>query len=395
MNKFKYFFILLLMAGVSLVSCNKDDNDVTIVPPRDQGVQYTQDIETIENYLNTHYIVVSENMDVKIDSINDPTTQLPIMSYKTNSGTTFPQLKTKNVNLYGVDFLVYYLILREGVNENPTNTDGVLAAYNGDYLTRVEKTETKPLYVKQTTFETVLYPQSFLNLYGVITGWSEIFPLFKSGNYSANAAGEITYTDFGAGVIFIPSGLGYFASGSASIPAYAPLVFSFKLYDVQRSDTDGDGVLDLYEDLNKDHFVYDFRNTTRYPSGAPGGKNLDDTDGDGIPDFLDIDDDGDSFSTLLEVTKADGEIGKVGEINYGPSKYFPFDAFTVADNPATPNDDESLNTEPRGIPRRPTGALADPTKVESATNKRKYIETDYTDNSRLRIYLDKTYPIKN
>jgi hypothetical protein len=35
---------------------------------------------------------------------------------------------------------------------------------------------------------------------------------------------ELYRNDFGAGIMFIPSGLGYYAAGSASIPSYSPLV---------------------------------------------------------------------------------------------------------------------------------------------------------------------------
>jgi len=116
---------------------------------------------------------------------------------------------------------------------------------------------------------------------------------------------------------------------------------------------------------------------------------IDDTDGDGIADFLDFDDDGDGFSTRFEITKATGEVGIVNGFNYGIKLYFPWDP--TVDNPLTPNVDE---TEPRGIPRRPTGELANPSLPESATNVRKYIEADYTENPRKRIHLDNTYPIK-
>jgi hypothetical protein len=50
--------------------------------------------------------------------------------------------------------------------------------------------------------------------------------------------------------MFIPSGLGYYAAGSASIPSYSPLVFSFKLFELQRLDQDGDGIPSYLEDLN-------------------------------------------------------------------------------------------------------------------------------------------------
>ena len=84
--------------------------------------------------------------------------------------------------------------------------------------------------------------------------------------------------------MFLPSGLAYYNAATATIPSYSPLVFSFKLYDLKRADQDGDGVLSIDEDLNHDG---DFTN--------------DDTDGDGIQNYLDIDDDGDGALTKNEI----------------------------------------------------------------------------------------------
>ncbi|MDR7212702.1 FKBP-type peptidylprolyl isomerase [Flavobacterium piscis] len=385
MNKFKYFFILLI-ALTGFVSCNKDDdNDVKIEPLRDYAEQYATDKATIESYLNTHYIVVTESagnmedMDVVIDSIENPATQVPIMSYKANVGTAvFPQLKSKNVDLHGITYELYYLVLREGTGESPLNTDGVLASYSGSYLSDVAKTDKNPEYISTTFFEQVKYPQDFADLTRLVRGWGETFPEFKTGAVVGNDNGTINYTDFGAGVMFLPSGLGYY-SGGGSIPAYKPLVFSFKLYQIQRLDHDADGVLDFNEDINGDGYVYDFRNTTLYPN-AP--VNPDDTDGDGIPDFLDVDDDGDGYTTRLEITKAANEFGVVNGINYGPSRYFPFEAFVVEDDPLTPNVDESLNSEFRGIP-----AFVKTETVDGVT-KNVY---DYTTHGRLKIHLDKAH----
>ena len=394
MNKFKYFFILLI-AGAALVSCNKnDDDDIVVEPLRDYAEQYKTDKATIELYLNTHYIVVTESsgnvedMDVVIDSIKDPATQVPIMSYKANVGTaTFPQLKSKIVDLHGVDYELYYLVLREGVEAKPMNTDGVLASYSGSYLTNVAKTDKHAEYVRTTFFEQIRYPQSTMDLAGLVRGWGETFPEFKTGNATVdNNNGTVSYKDFGAGVMFLPSGLGYYTA-SGSIPAYSPLVFSFKLYKLQRLDHDGDGVLDIDEDVNGDGYVRDYRNTTLYPNSPV---NPDDTDGDGIPNFIDTDDDGDGYTTLLEITKPTAEVGGA----FGPSKYYPFEPFVVVDDPTTPNTNEALNSEKRGIPRRPTGELTNDKLPESWSNPRKFIEDDYTASGRLRIHLDNSYPYK-
>lgn len=413
MNKFKYFFILLI-TGVILVSCNKndDDDDVKTVPLRDYTEQYNTDNANIEEYLNTYYITVvdspgnQEDQDVAISKITDPATQPSIMSYLNSA--SFPKLLTRNISLNGVAYKMYYLVLREGTGTSPMNTDGVLAAYKGEYMTRVEATTTAPIvpaHLTTTLFQEIKFPQASLDLYGSVMGWSEIFPQFKTGTSTIQADGTVKYENFGAGVLFIPSGLGYYTGnsrGTVVIPPYSPLIFSFKLYDLERMDHElglvngvnayvGDGVFDYQEDINGDGYVYDYRNTTLYPN-AP--VNLDDTDKDGIPDFIDIDDDGDGYRTIVEIAKPTAEVGG----SFGPSRYYPFEAFTIVDDPMTPNVNESLNSEPKGIPRRPTGALTKPDDpkdpVESATNPRKYVEEDYTANPRLRIYLDNTYPIK-
>lgn len=398
MNKLKYYFILLL-AGISLVSCNKSgDDDTPNVPLRDYAVQYKADNDSIEKYLKTNYITVinapgtPQDQDVVIKKIVAGDGNVSIWDQ-----TTY-KLTSRDVYSDDITYKVYYLILREGTGSSPTNTDKIVAAYTGNLL---DNSVFDSSYGYPGTFN--LFPYATENT--VIEGWSEIFPKFKTGTSSTNASsGVISYQDFGAGVMFLPSGLGYYADARTAIPAYSPLVFSFKLFDLQRMDNEysvssstggrifvGDGVPDYLEDLNGDGYLYDFRDNVKYPH--PPADLIDDTDGDGIADFVDFDDDGDGFTTRFELTKPAGQIGMGtlnGEIfNYGSRLYYPWDP--AVDNPATPNVDE---TEPRGIPRRPTGALADPTKPESATNVRAYLPEDYTALPRLRIHLDKTYPIK-
>ena len=400
MNKFKYYFVLLLV-GLAIVSCNKkDDDEVVVVPLKDYQEQFNIDNANIEEYLKTNYITVTENMDVTISAITDPATQPSIMSYLNSS--TFPKLLLRNIDLHGITYKMYYLVLREGTGVAPMNTDGVLTAYRGEYLKRVDATATEPEHLTTTLFDQVVYPQDVMDLYTVIMGWSEIYPQFKTGTTTYNTDGTPNYQDFGAGVLFVPSGLGYYASppASSSIPIYSPLIFSFKLYDIKRMDhenngysngvliTNPDGVFDYQEDINGDGYVRDYRNTTLYPN-AP--VNPDDTDGDGIPDFLDQDDDGDGYLTRIEITKPSDQVGwgtlDGNPFNFGLRLYYPWDPMT--DNPATPNVDE---TEPRGIPSRPSGGLTDPTKPESITNPAKFVPEDYTKPGRLRIHLDKTYP---
>lgn len=293
MNKFKFYFILLITT-VSLFSCSKNDTE-EITPPRAYADQYATDIKDIEEYLNTYYLNMDltdpnfADKDVVMTKIPVGGTQPSIMSYK--DATTYPKLLSREVSLHSIKYTLYYLVLREGVGESPCNVDSVLASYRGDYLQRSVATGSDSS-VTATQFEEVKYPQSFFDLSSTITGWGETFPKFKTGTYTSNPDGTITYNDFGAGVMFIPSGLAYYNSGSGSIPSYSPLVFSFKLYEISRLDQDKDGIPSYQED-NGDGYVYYL---------ATGVENIDDTDKDGIPDFLDVDDDGDKYTTKLEIT---------------------------------------------------------------------------------------------
>lgn len=387
MNKFKFYFILLL-AGISFVSCSKkDDDDVVTVPLRDYQTQYNADNDSIEKYLKTHYIKeVTTDFDITIEKITKDTPQISIWDQKDYT------LATRPVYSHGVNYKVRYLILNEGKGQSPCNTDRINAAYSGSLL---DGTVFDTSYDLGRSFELYVYVSG-----AVIDGWGEIFPQFKTGTSSTSDNGTVTYKDFGAGVMFLPSGLGYYGNAQTNIPSYSPLVFSFKLFDLQRLDheytvsngsaiTVGDGIPDYLEDLNHDGYVYDLRDTARYPN--PPADYKEDTDGDGIPDYLDLDDDGDGYTTRFEITKPAGEVGvgtKDGQpFNYGTSLFYPWDL--TVDNPLTPNTDE---TEPRGIPRRPTGALTDPSKAESIDNPKKFVEDDYTVKPRLRIHLDKTYP---
>lgn len=310
MNKFKFYFILLI-TSITIFSCSKNNNEETVVEPlRDYQTQYNTDIADIEEYLKTNYITVTNapgqtsDQDVVISKITDATTQVSIMSYTSNAyvgSTVFPQLWNRIVKQNDIEYKLYYLVLREGMGEFPCNSDNILIAYKGDYLSRQTVSDVTTL--STTFFEEIKFPQGMLDLSGIdlmasggdlIKGWKEIIPQFKTGTYTSNSDGTLSHKDFGAGVMFIPSGLGYYTS-YRSIPAYTPLIFSFKLYEIQRLDHDGDGIPDFQEDLDGDRYM-------PYISELKKGIAIaDDTDSDGIPDFYDVDDDGDKYTTKLEI----------------------------------------------------------------------------------------------
>ncbi|GEC73269.1 hypothetical protein SAMN05443543_10612 [Flavobacterium flevense] len=284
MNKFRYYFILIITT-LSLFSCSKDDNAIEEVPLRDYGEQYAKDNDSIEKYLNNYYIEEitnapgqPEDQDIKMTKIPVGGTQPSIMSLL--NSPTFPKLLVRNVDLDDITYKLYYLVLREGVGEKPCNVDGIFATYKGTLL-------------DNTVFDQSFDPQGLWNLDGTgtrgvfVEGWRQVFPQFRTGTYTESGLGDgtLTYNDFGAGVMFLPSGLAYYGSASGAIPSYTPIVFSFKLYELRRNDFDNDGILSYLEDIDGDGYVTN-----------------DDTDGDGKPDFNDPDDDGDGFLTRREIT---------------------------------------------------------------------------------------------
>lgn len=263
----RYFKAACLISLITFFTACKSDDDVSVTPPRDYGEQYITEKAAIEDYLHTHYIVsVSEDMDVEFAAIPAGGTQTSIWDQ------TEYELLSKAVNSNDVDYTVYYLVLREGVGQSPTRADKILTAYRG-------------ILLDGTQFDYLPYPQTLSSLSETIEGWQEIIPMFKTGTYDATPGpNPVTFEDYGAGVMFLPSGLGYYNSPVGNISSYSTLIFSFKLYELEYVDTDGDGI------LSKDET-------------EPGIDIADyDTDGDGTPNYLDTDDDGDGYLTLNEIT---------------------------------------------------------------------------------------------
>lgn len=353
--------ILLFIIGATVVSCSKSDNDT--VPLRDYAEQKVKDMANIETFMHNHYMTVSADQDVTFTLIPTGGTQTSIWDQ-----TTYP-IKTREVTVRQNDedivYKIYYIELTQGTGKSPCNVDRVLSAYKGEYIydsvETIGGTETHTIISNE--FETSTNPQSYISLTAVIRGWSEIFPQFKTGSYTENTDGTVSYNGFGAGIMFIPSGLAYFGGVQSGIPAYSPLVFNFKLYEIQRVDHDGDGIYSYQEDLNNDGYVYALPEGVSNPdnTNGPGSKVLLSTnpdrysEEDEVPDFLDNDDDGDFFTTKSETsfTHPDDVVHTI--------RYYPFDG-AVVDDPATPFVDET-----KGVPN---------------------CSNDYTSSGRLRKYRD-------
>ncbi len=297
-NIFKALSFVVL--AILFAGCPKDDS-ITIEPPRPFAEQKPIDEAAIDDFLATHFVTIDADYNTTFTLIEDGGTETPIKD--------MPNLTFKTVERNDLTYKLYYLMLNEGdVVEgiNPIKVDSVFVAYKGSLL-------------DGTIFDQQTAPVWF-GLDNVIPGWAEIVPNFKTGKTNFDpATGEISYSDFGAGVMFLPSSFGYYNETRGLIPSYAPLIFNFKLVGQKYRDHDLDRILTVHE-------YYD-------SSGS-----IMDTDGDGAPNYLDVDDDGDGILTKEEIKFS--YVNSVGVTKY---EYYQFNGAAV-DNPLTPYD------ETKGIP---------------------------------------------
>lgn len=320
-----------------LASCSKSDDPVT--PLRDYAEQYAADIDSIDDYIDTHYMTVDPTtFDVTFTEIPTGGTQQSIRAQ-----TLYP-LKDTLVKEDGIEYKIYFIKFREGdaVNgKRPTQVDSVHVSYRGTRLT-------------DDQFDDATNPVWF-GLQDVITGWTHVMPNFKTGTYTtAPGPNPITFNDFGAGVMFLPSGLAYFNNAAGSIPSYSPIIFSFKLYELRYRDHDRDGILSKDErklsstlastdPLSPNFYKLRWRENPflGYDYDGDGDVEIYDTDGDGTTNMLDIDDDADGIPTKLErkYTITSGVAPNIIVNTY----YYPFNGAAV-DNPSTEVD------ETHGIP---------------------------------------------
>lgn len=254
-------------------SCKKDDTNITNIPLEDLSQQYTLENDSIIQFMKSHFfnyddfndLSPNDSPEIVFDSIiGDNIDKTPIYDQVSTL-----QISVKDADDNLVNHNLYYHIIREGVGENPTVADSVFVSYKG-------------LLLDGVSFDTRKNP-IWMEAKNLIRGFQEFLPLLSKGDIRVNNNGTYEFFNFGIGFAIFPSGLGYFQSGSISIPPYSPLIFKVNMMTLNRTDHDNDSVLTIIEDLNGDH---DFNN--------------DDTDSDNIPNFLDDDDDGDGVLTINE-----------------------------------------------------------------------------------------------
>lgn len=282
----------ILCLIVTFLACNKDDggNTITPVEDRDRNEQQMADKDSIVQYLNGHYYNASAFDNNPNASIADLIiTKLPdngVLPDPTNNEILMDAVELKSVVYANTDYEFYILNLNPGGGEAPNFADQVRVKYEGFTL-------------DNEVFDSAVTPIDF-DLLSLVPGWRKAIPFFNTAvSFVDNGDGTVDYTNHGVGVMFIPSGLGYFSNPTQTIPAYSPLVFKFDLFETSLADHDSDGVPSYLEDLNGDgEFTFHSDANT---------KDGDDTDSDNITNHFDNDDDGDGVLTINEDIDGDGD----------------------------------------------------------------------------------------
>ena len=276
--KFKNVFLILALSIV-IFSCKNDDEDVDT--NNNAAAQSIIDDEALIEYLQTHYL--NEEDGGLWTIVNG---ESPLMDDD--------RLAVQNVTKEDISYKLYYLTQEVGVAASPSRADSVLTTYTG-------------MLLDSTVFDS-RSTLVWFSLTGVIDGWSYGFTNFKGGNKIVRDDESFFYENSGKGLLFIPSGLAYGIFGNGFIPGDAPLIFEITLNDVNESDDDNDGILSKDEDLDND-----------------GDVKNDDTDGDLIPNYLDVDDDNDGVLTKDEDANGDGDPTNDDTDNDGTPDYLDTD----------------------------------------------------------------------
>ena len=299
MRKIKQFSPLAILFITILFSCNKEDDGIIVVPPRERSEEAAPATLMIEKYLDTHFYNYEEfenpsadfNYRVVFDTIaGENASKIPLTD----------QVTFKNVDdifADGVTYKMYYLNVRQGEGDRIEFTDNATVNYVGTSLRELEVLSDEDIdgngalddYVTvypTNVFDSTVSPIPF-DLTRVVKGMQAVMIEFNGATgFTENPDGTLTFDNYGIGAVFMQSGLGYYnipPTGS-SIEYYDQLIFTFQTFSREKSDQDLDTILSSFEDLN-----------------GNGNELDDDTDSDGFPNFNDPDDDGDGRLTKYEV----------------------------------------------------------------------------------------------
>ena len=281
--KFRLYILLITILLVGF-SCGDDDDDGIIeVPEADRTEQQVIDNDSLVSYLQSHYVdasLLSNNPAIFFTEIN--INQLPDDGELPNpdqNSLLIDIVETLTTTYFDVEYEYYILKINQGGSENSPNfSDKVRVSYEGTLM-------------DDTVFDSSSTPVDF-DLTSTIAGWGRVLPEFNiAEDFVINSDGTVTYNNPGIGIMFLPSGLGYYSAAAGSVPVYSNLIFKFKVFQSELNDHDFDNVPSHLEDINED---YDLTN--------------DNSDNDTFADFVDSDDDNDGTLTIDEDLEPDSDL---------------------------------------------------------------------------------------
>ena len=276
--------ILLISILFVAFSCGDDGaDDVIEVPEADRTEQQVIDNDSLVGYLQTHYV----NESILINNPSILFSDIEINELPEDGDLPDPDQNTLLIDLvetftttyFDVEYEYYVLKVNQGGSDNSPNfSDKVRVSYEGTLM-------------DNTVFDSSISPVDF-DLTATIAGWGRVLPEFNNAeDFIINSDGTVTYNNPGIGIMFLPSGLGYYSAAAGSVPVYSNLIFKFKIYQSEVNDHDFDNVPSHLEDLDGDYDLTD-----------------DNSDDDSFADFVDSDDDNDGTLTIDEDLEPDTDL---------------------------------------------------------------------------------------
>ena len=281
--KFKLYILLITILFIGF-SCGDDDDDgIVEVPEADRTEQQVIDNDSLVSFLQSHYVdesLLTNNPTILFNEIE--INQLPEDGELPNpdqNSLLIDMVETLTTTYFDVEYEYYILKINQGGSENSPNfSDKVRVSYEGTLM-------------DDTVFDSSSTPVDF-DLTSTIAGWGRVLPEYNNAeDFIVNSDGTVTYNNPGIGIMFLPSGLGYYSAAAGTVPVYSNLIFKFKVFQSEVNDHDFDNVPSHLEDLNGD---YDLTN--------------DDSDEDTFADFIDSDDDNDGTLTIDEDLEPDSDL---------------------------------------------------------------------------------------
>jgi len=322
-NSFLLYSILVL---VSIFSCSPDDDGpIGPEPPRPRGPQAILDDQFLgaflDNYayndleLNNSIPDTTDHTDIRliriIDSLGNKielsNTQKTLFSGK--SLRESEGLNTLTLNEFGVNNNLYYIVIREGGGRKISISDDVFIGLQANTVgipgsldqinTEVSVTDTPfddtgDRITWRQGHRVTINNNGLPNLVVQPIGYSQILSKFRVAppinpnkpcevfETDSNGNSIISSSNYGIGMMIIPSGLFFYDNFDGRNPnllPYSNVLIKFSVFNNEYNDIDRDGIIDINEGINSNR----------------------DTDGDGIPDFNDADDDGDGVDTNNEI----------------------------------------------------------------------------------------------